>query len=284
MADSDYLRFGGSRCSGAETLPARCFHPARRGAGGADHRRPGSGRRVAPARRLPRPPTAMGAGAAAAGCPWHDAAAVSAKAEASTLRAGTVRSLRFRMDQDPKRILGMRRSQERSRMLQHQNHQRRTLRGARGRDPPNSCSHRVDRPYASGHWPKRRHRNRRKACHDDRPAGPLGPRWVNAGAGEGNRTLVVSLGSFCSAIELHPLNRGKPPFQALPRPAFRPVSNESGFTGSGGGGQSAGCRSWTPPGLRGLNHATSSGDNSFALQLISILIIYVPWTPTSPST
>jgi hypothetical protein len=28
-----------------------------------------------------------------------------------------------------------------------------------------------------------------------------------AGAGEGNRTLVVSLGSFCSAIELHPLGR-----------------------------------------------------------------------------
>jgi hypothetical protein len=27
------------------------------------------------------------------------------------------------------------------------------------------------------------------------------------GAGEGNRTLVVSLGSFCSAIELHPLGR-----------------------------------------------------------------------------
>src|ERR1700742_3330727 len=25
-----------------------------------------------------------------------------------------------------------------------------------------------------------------------------------AGAGEGNRTLVVSLGSFCSTIELHP--------------------------------------------------------------------------------
>ena len=25
-----------------------------------------------------------------------------------------------------------------------------------------------------------------------------------SGAGEGNRTLVVSLGSFCSAIELHP--------------------------------------------------------------------------------
>src|SRR5690348_17045493 len=28
------------------------------------------------------------------------------------------------------------------------------------------------------------------------------------GAGEGNRTLVVSLGSFCSAIELHPLRSG----------------------------------------------------------------------------
>ena len=26
----------------------------------------------------------------------------------------------------------------------------------------------------------------------------------NDGAGEGNRTLVVSLGSFCSTIELHP--------------------------------------------------------------------------------
>ena len=34
--------------------------------------------------------------------------------------------------------------------------------------------------------------------------------WEN-GAGEGNRTLVVSLGSFCSTIELHPqrpLNAG----------------------------------------------------------------------------
>ena len=29
-------------------------------------------------------------------------------------------------------------------------------------------------------------------------------RWGQDGAGEGNRTLVVSLGSFCSAIELHP--------------------------------------------------------------------------------
>ena len=28
--------------------------------------------------------------------------------------------------------------------------------------------------------------------------------WLEIGAGEGNRTLVVSLGSFCSTIELHP--------------------------------------------------------------------------------
>lgn len=29
----------------------------------------------------------------------------------------------------------------------------------------------------------------------------------NVGAGEGNRTLVVSLEGFCSTIELHPLRR-----------------------------------------------------------------------------
>ena len=29
-----------------------------------------------------------------------------------------------------------------------------------------------------------------------------------SGAGEGNRTLVVSLGSFCSTIELHPHFKG----------------------------------------------------------------------------
>ena len=40
--------------------------------------------------------------------------------------------------------------------------------------------------------------------------GPKGHGWGRnqadwrAGAGEGNRTLVVSLGSFCSTIELHP--------------------------------------------------------------------------------
>ena len=33
------------------------------------------------------------------------------------------------------------------------------------------------------------------------------PRVRLSGAGEGNRTLVVSLGSFCSAIELHPHRR-----------------------------------------------------------------------------
>ena len=32
-------------------------------------------------------------------------------------------------------------------------------------------------------------------------------RLLETGAGEGNRTLVVSLGSFCSTIELHPRNR-----------------------------------------------------------------------------
>jgi hypothetical protein len=31
------------------------------------------------------------------------------------------------------------------------------------------------------------------------------PGWSNFGAGEGNRTLVVSLEGFCSTIELHPL-------------------------------------------------------------------------------
>ena len=33
---------------------------------------------------------------------------------------------------------------------------------------------------------------------------PCGQAFENSGAGEGNRTLVVSLGSFCSAIELRP--------------------------------------------------------------------------------
>ena len=48
-----------------------------------------------------------------------------------------------------------------------------------------------------------------------RPSLPLGrsnfqqsPGLRKIGAGEGNRTLVVSLEGFCSTIELHPLDRG----------------------------------------------------------------------------
>ena len=33
------------------------------------------------------------------------------------------------------------------------------------------------------------------------------PGLVETGAGEGNRTLVVSLEGFCSTIELHPQNQ-----------------------------------------------------------------------------
>ena len=36
----------------------------------------------------------------------------------------------------------------------------------------------------------------------------LSSRNVGFGAGEGNRTLVVSLEGFCSTIELHPLAPG----------------------------------------------------------------------------
>ena len=53
----------------------------------------------------------------------------------------------------------------------------------------------------------------------------IGPKWFSLlrlcqrtyrylidfiGAGEGNRTLVVSLGSFCSTIELHPRRAKRP--------------------------------------------------------------------------
>src|ERR1700739_3893844 len=37
-----------------------------------------------------------------------------------------------------------------------------------------------------------------------RPRHTTGVTGYRIGAGEGNRTLVVSLGSFCSTIELHP--------------------------------------------------------------------------------
>jgi hypothetical protein len=50
------------------------------------------------------------------------------------------------------------------------------------------------------------------------------PKYQNApgiwifGAGEGNRTLVVSLEGFCSTIELHPPGRGAAmPFEPEPR-------------------------------------------------------------------
>jgi hypothetical protein len=43
-------------------------------------------------------------------------------------------------------------------------------------------------------WPKNKPKNRR------------GFFFGNSGAGEGNRTLVVSLEGFCSTIELHPLS------------------------------------------------------------------------------
>ena len=46
-------------------------------------------------------------------------------------------------------------------------------------------------------------------------------RWSNFGAGEGNRTLVVSLEGFCSTIELHPLV-GRP--MPLPRRIRQPIS------------------------------------------------------------
>jgi hypothetical protein len=37
-----------------------------------------------------------------------------------------------------------------------------------------------------------------------------GKKGMNGGAGEGNRTLVVSLEGFCSTIELHPHVVAKP--------------------------------------------------------------------------
>src|SRR5947209_16232006 len=45
------------------------------------------------------------------------------------------------------------------------------------------------------------------------------------GAGEGNRTLVISLEGFCSTIELHPPDSTFHPNLYLHfRPAFRPMS------------------------------------------------------------
>ena len=67
-------------------------------------------------------------------------------------------------------------------------------------------------------------------------------RHAGIGAGEGNRTLVVSLEGFCSTIELHPLgdapchrpsgivNRIGKKSQALDRLRFAPVSREQWHT------------------------------------------------------
>jgi hypothetical protein len=55
-------------------------------------------------------------------------------------------------------------------------------------------------------------------------AAPIGLA-TDAGAGEGNRTLVVSLEGFCSTIELHPRRKTKGSV-ALPAPcAAHPASN-----------------------------------------------------------
>jgi hypothetical protein len=72
--------------------------------------------------------------------------------------------------------------------------------------------------------------------------GALSP-WKISGAGEGNRTLVVSLEGFCSTIELHPLNELLIS-KAVPRFAHRagswvparrsPAHACSGSTGGGG--------------------------------------------------
>src|SRR5262249_54283074 len=52
-------------------------------------------------------------------------------------------------------------------------------------------------PWNSDRNPRRRGGVNVPAATDNRPA-------VIAGAGEGNRTLVISLEGFCSTIELHP--------------------------------------------------------------------------------
>ena len=58
------------------------------------------------------------------------------------------------------------------------------------------------------------------------------PAWWISGAGEGNRTLVVSLEGFCSTIELHPpISRGPGAFAIGPAAASmvsrRPAMRES---------------------------------------------------------
>ena len=64
-----------------------------------------------------------------------------------------------------------------------------------------------------------RGRSRERRLRGNVRPGEAGKGVAVAGAGEGNRTLVVSLGSFCSAIELHP--RGADSTPARPGPASR---------------------------------------------------------------
>src|SRR3954466_4588998 len=54
------------------------------------------------------------------------------------------------------------------------------------------------------------------------------------GAGEGNRTLVVSLGSFCSAIELHPRSPRRLKIRGAPD-AFKSRRGEACLGRVGGG-------------------------------------------------
>ena len=66
--------------------------------------------------------------------------------------------------------------------------------------PTNST--RTSRPSSCGSRASRRRERTASAARGSR-----GLVALDFGAGEGNRTLVVSLGSFCSAIELRPLRR-----------------------------------------------------------------------------
>ena len=59
-----------------------------------------------------------------------------------------------------------------------------------------------------------------------------GPNWF--GAGEGNRTLVVSLEGFCSTIELHPLDQLL--LNAAIFAAGDPISASTARLDAGGGG------------------------------------------------
>src|SRR4030095_2634816 len=48
------------------------------------------------------------------------------------------------------------------------------------------------------------------------------------GAGEGNRTLVVSLGSFCSTIELHPQRRNCSEIRSQPSTELAAICARAG--------------------------------------------------------